>query len=201
MNDKASLFARGKALMESWCQLNGVTPPAVVSHEGHCQFATCAYYRENQINIWLLDCAHVGSNFRMWSYPGYVIDRTPYGVLQHELAHHVDNAEGPRGGELSHLWRRETQEDPITNYSPNDNEWFAEIFRLFVTNPDLLRLLRPKTFAKLIERFPNRAQQAPWAFVLSGADDRWITATMNHIGTAEKNAKRLERIQKHLFGK
>lgn len=201
MNDKITLLARGTWLLELWCKLNNVSPPQIVVHEGHCEFAVCAYYRDNQINIWPMDCARVSSSFRSWSYPGYVIDRTPYGVIQHELAHHIDGAEGPRGGELSHLWKRETGEDAITGYAPNDNEWFAEIFRVFVTNPDLLRLLRPKMYAKLIEKFPHRAQMASWRFILDEAGERWITATVNHIGKAEKNAKRLERVQQHLFGK
>lgn len=39
----------------------------------------------------------------------------------------------------------------ITSYAPNAMEWFAEIFRLFVTNPDLLKLIRPKAYKAILD--------------------------------------------------
>jgi len=50
-------------------------------------------------------------------------------------------------------WLRQTGEKPITSYAPNPNEWFAEIFRLWVANPDLLRKIRPKVAALLDARW------------------------------------------------
>lgn len=44
----------------------------------------------------------------------------------------------------------ESGELPITSYAPNPAEWFAEIFRLFVTNHGLLKQLRPKTYNILL---------------------------------------------------
>ena len=56
----------------------------------------------------------------------------------------------------------------MTGYYPNDNEWFAEMFRLFVTNPDLLRLLRPCTHALMVARWLT-VETRTWDVVLAGA--------------------------------
>lgn len=89
---------------------------------------------------------------------GYAIDRTPYGVIQHELGHHVENYFSADGNLFSHAIWRDSQEAPLTGYLGTDKktatfymEWFAENFRLFVTNPSLSQSLRPK-FCKAIAR-------------------------------------------------
>lgn len=164
---KATLFERGVERMLAFCAANDVRPPRVEISEEPTQFATCAYYRDGVIRIWPAACAHVGRSGRAWSYPGHTIDRTPFGVVQHELGHHVDEAEGNRPG--AGLWRLiENGEKPISGYAPNPNEWFAEMFRLYVTNPDLLRLLRPKTYVALACRF-RPVETRSWDVVLAGA--------------------------------
>ena len=112
-----------------------------------------------------------------WSYPGYVIDRTPHGVLAHELGHHVDctlsTKKGSYGGDFSQQMRVKVNEPKLTNYCPNDWEWFAEMFRLFVTNSDLLRVVRPRTYSALCERF-QPVITAGWRDVLRDAPQRTI---------------------------
>jgi hypothetical protein len=181
MISRARLLDEGYALLVKWCDLNGVSIPEVKRWYTDAPFDACAYYRGGVINIWPNECASIGTNVRQWSYPGYVIDRTPYGVLQHELGHHADQAYNYRGGIYSQDWRKETGEAAITGYCTNDMEWFAEIFRLFVTNPDLLAKLRPRTFTKLINQWPQRAENRRWEQVLFTAPERWIRATQNKI--------------------
>lgn len=163
-----------------WCSLNDVQPPAVEIYEGKPTFAACAYYRYGRIHIWPRACAAVGMAGRSWSYPGYVVDRTPYGVIAHELGHHVEGAHGARGGINARKWRRMTQDKPLTGYCPNDNEWFAEMFRLFVTNPTLLAALRPATWTLLKERWPVYAEQREWQQVLANVP-RQLAAARNKI--------------------
>lgn len=179
--ERQDLLDRGSALMSRWCKLNRVDPPAIeLFTETPPEFGVCAYYRFGTIYLWPRACARIGRAGRQWSYPGYVVDRTPYGVLAHELGHHVDGAHGAAGGIVAHDWRKKTGEPPLTGYCPNDNEWFAEHFRLYVTNPDLLRFLRPHLFALLAVKWPVRAENRPWREVLAGAD-RQIRAAENKI--------------------
>lgn len=176
---KGQLLFDGEIRVVQWCKKNGISPPVVEVHSiGKCPFGVCAYYRDGKIDIWPGMCAAVGTAGRQWSYPGYVVDRTPFGVLAHELGHHVDGQHGAAGGNLSHEWRP-IDPEPLTGYCPNDNEWFAEIFRLFVTNPDLLASVRPRVF-RLFDRQWNSVESRDWRTVLYGAD-RQIHAAENKI--------------------
>ena len=181
---KGSLLFDGEIRIAAWCRLNSIREPIVDIHEnGVCPFGVCAYYRNGKIDIWPNMCASPGMAGRQWSYPGYVVDRTPFGVLAHELGHHVDGQHGPSGGTLSHEWRS-VDPEPLTGYCPNDNEWFAELFRLFVTNPDLLSRVRPKVFPFFSGRWKS-VELRPWDIVLDGAV-RQISAARNKIKRAEK---------------
>lgn len=174
---KEELYEAGCAHMHKWCLLNGVETPLVRTHVGKPDFGVCAYYRDGVIHIWIQSCAGLGKAGRQWSWPGYSTDRTPYGVLAHELGHHVDNQHGPRGGSRSHFWRP-LDAKPLTSYCPNDNEWFAELFRLFVTNPDLFSALRPKIADLFFGDWPARAEARGWRDVLA--------ASPRHIAAAER---------------
>lgn len=186
MKTKDDLFEAGKRHIALWCALNGVTMPKIVTRTGKPDFGTCAYYRDGQIDIWVNSCAAIGVAGRQWSYPGYCVDRTPYGVLAHELGHHVDKQHGPRGGFRSHVWRP-LDAAPITGYAPNDNEWFAELFRLYVTNPHLFNLVRPRIVGLFCVEWPRRAENRDWAEVL-GSSPRHIAAATNKIRKAVPRA-------------
>lgn len=186
---KDHLAAQGQVLIARFCSLNGIDcPPVEVHPPSEWTFDACAYYRPVRIHICVPSCAAIGTAGRAWSYPGHAIDRTPYGVLAHELGHHVDvqfstEVDRYRGNFGADL-RRLTGERKLTNYCPDDGEWFAELFRLFVTNPDLLRLLRPRTYAALIERGLKPAWSDDWRARLSGAPERTIAINERRINEA-----------------
>lgn len=184
--DRQTLFEQGTVRLGEFCGANELTAPEIRSvHKGKWQFdSTCAYYRPTYIAICLERCAHRGYGGRQWSWPGYVVDRTPFGVLQHELGHHVDvvmsGLKHGYQGNFSKALRRLSGEEPITTYCPNDAEWFAEIFRLFVTNPDLLEKLRPKAFGVLFTQF-KVVEYRSWRKVLDGAQERYFNAAQRKI--------------------
>ena len=182
---RKDLLVRGEDLAQRFCTLNKLHMPAVqVTPSRDWRFDACAYYRPVYIAICVEKCAPLGKAGRAWSWPGNVIDRTPYGVIQHELGHHVDHTfskdRGAYFGDYSQGMRGITKEPPLTGYCPNDAEWFAEIFRLFVTNPDLLRLLRPRAFAALSDRL-RPAVTEPWEKVLADAPIRTLVSCENKI--------------------
>ena len=182
--NRARLFEDGRSAVLRWCITNNIVPPTVVESEEPTMFGTCAYYRSGHIYIHVPACAAPVPVGRIWSYPGYTVDRTPFGVLAHELGHHVDGAHGAAGGKLAHLWVTETGEEPISGYCPNNNEWFAEMFRVFVTNPDLLRALRPHTFTLMRERW-KPIESRTWQEVL-GDGNRWHAAASRKVVQAAK---------------
>lgn len=176
---KQSMLARGKDLMARFCAANELPEPAVEEADPKgWAFGVCAYYRSNLTTINVQACASIGFAGMQWSFPGHSVDRTPYGVLQHELGHHVDllNAVTRRGrywSDFSIRMRESAGELPLTSYCPDDAEWFAEMFRLFVTNPDLLSKLRPRTHAEMLARFKPVFEDS-WRERLQGAPDRTI---------------------------
>lgn len=183
------LFRDGVELVKRFCERNDLETPEVrPTKPQRWRFSACAYYRPTYIAIAIERCAAPGHGGRAWSWPGYVIDRTPYGVLAHELGHHVDYSlsreKGAYYGDFSKELRASTQEKAITSYCPNDAEWFAEIFRLFVTNPDLLDSYRPKTYKALRERFTPVVLD-PWDVVLKKAPQRTIAQAQKKIRSVE----------------
>lgn len=190
--DKQTLFNAGLRHIRQFCDANGISTPEVITAEQTTwEFGTCAYYRPTYIKICVKKCGHVGTAGRAWSYPGYVVDRTPYGVLAHEVSHHVDwvasDRKGKYFGDYSIKLRKASGEKKLTNYCPNDFEWFAEMMRLFITNPALLWLIRPKTYA-LLERDWVYTELRCWSTVLHDAPDRTINAAMNKIKEAGHRA-------------
>lgn len=166
----------GRRRAVAFCKANGVDPPRINVVPRRSWFvAACAYYRPDTdvnrkwmdrlsgqspgINICLEKCARqaIEEDYRNWNWPGSTSDREPYGVIAHELGHHFDwtfsEKKGEWFGDLSSSIFEESDEAPLTSYAPNPAEWFAEMFRLFVTNPRLLESLRPVTWGMLADRW------------------------------------------------
>lgn len=191
LKPKAELARHGAELARHFCAVNSIPVPAIIEHTAsEWRVRACAYYRPQVIRFCTSKCAAIGTAGRAWSYPGYVVDRTPFGVIQHELGHHVDWILGERKGrywsEFGARLRAIAGEPPITSYCPNDAEWFAEMFRLFVTNPDLLRRLRPRTHALFLDYGLKPVFEDDWRARLDGAPERTITAAGNKIAREER---------------
>lgn len=129
-------------------------------------------------------CARPGYGGRAWSWPGYVVDRTPYGVHAHELGHHAEVMLGNPARRV----RAEAEEPALTGYCPNDHEWWAEMFRLFMTNSDLLRLVRPKTYSLFLRMGLVPFEVRPWEEVLVDAPERTRAAARGKISVAGRIA-------------
>lgn len=143
--------------------------------------ATCGFYRRRsyfcaspEIVVSWSHCAHIGSSGMAWSYPGYVIDRTPYGVIQHELGHYWFDLQRMNGKDaVGEMVAVSSSEEPITGYHPNPEEKCVEMFRLYVTNPNLLAQIRPNAYAWLRERIAT-VETRNWKEILSNAPERTI---------------------------
>lgn len=181
MNSKPQQLDAGIKLVVRFCVLNSLPVPSIeVCHVSGWRFDACAYYRKNHVTICPARCAQIGTAGACWSFPGYIIDRTPYGVMAHEIGHHADfsaassaSMQGKYWSNFSKCIRRLSREEKLTGYCANDCEWFAEMFRLFITNPDLLRCIRPKTF-ELLALFYSPVETRTWREVLAEAPPRTL---------------------------
>lgn len=183
---KEDLLILAKSRLLEFCLLNSLPlPPIVLIEKSDWHFSVCAYYRpKTGINICLEKCQQPcgEAESRNWTWPGSTTDRSPYGVVAHELGHHADwtasNKKGAYYGDYSINLRGLSGEKPITSYCENDAEWFAEIFRLFVTNPDLLSKTRPKTYNLLLNRWvPVKGE---WLDVLGTNVPKRVIRTLNN---------------------
>lgn len=203
MEDRECLFLAGLQLMRAFCEHNKIEQPDVrrlARHERLYHLATCAFYRPYVITIMVEKCALRGYGGRLWSWPGYAIDRTPYGVIQHELGHHVDELKSEVKGKtiVRHFAEeiyKQSLEKPLTSYLGKDDktttfyaEWFAENFRLFVTNPDLSRLIRPRFWHAMIAAGVNPVWTMNWEDLLraNGAPPRITDQCHKKIAEAQE---------------
>ena len=73
-----------------------------------------------------------------WSFSGYKADLTPIGVLTHEMGHVAHNFIGKQySAPVTKLRKLEPQ---VSSYEPNCSETIAEATKLFISNPNLLKL-------------------------------------------------------------
>lgn len=191
--NKSEMLIEGEILVSRFCRENGLPPVRLeVVSSTKWQFPkTCAYYRNHTTFLCVERCSALGVAGMAWSCPGYVVDKTPIGVQCHELGHHHDWLNGQYQkafwSEHSHgVWSK-SGEGAITSYAPNPAEWYAEMFRLFVTNPDLLKLIRPVTYGIMTEKL-TPVETRSWREVMLGygAPQRSIEAAQNKIAQAER---------------
>ena len=194
---RKTLFLRGIERVNEFCEANRIQPPPIQQIGKEKWFVSaCAYYRPETeatkkytspgINICLELCGRPCSEptTRNWSWPGSTVDRGPYGVLCHELGHHCDWHTGAKkwsyGSEYCEEVKQESGEPGITSYAQeNPAEWFAESFRLFVTNPGLLQTLRPLTYSILTRRW-KPLLPLDWRVVLgSNVPERVVKSLLN----------------------
>lgn len=174
---KASLHESGIAACNRFLKYNELGKVEFCSiPKEEWKVGACAYYRPTTVKICLPLCAYPASenNPRQWSWPGTQTDRTPYGVIAHEVGHHTDVELSQRKGLTTGKYsggyatsiREASGEKPLTSYCPNDGEWFAEMARLFILNPALLNLLRPRTFEELAKDLKPIHSLRSWKKVL-----------------------------------
>lgn len=207
--ERNQLLVLGVLHLTEFCQVNNIPVPLITTRaSAEWPFAVCAYYRhdgytgkrrrifrepedstssEDGINICLEKCANPASITvsRNWSWPGSVIGREPFGVLCHELGHHCDWLTGEKkwayGSEYSTQVMDASGEKKLTNYCDNPAEWFAEMFRLFVSNHALLKELRPRTHALLCEKWQPISLPDWRAQLGANVPDRIVQSLLNKI--------------------
>lgn len=159
MMNNDELAAMARLQIEMFCEENWLVMPDIQLVGDDVEFGedrwTGQYLSHNyKIMVKPDRCVNVGNTEVPWmSWPGSVGDRTVYGILFHEFGHHVDKMIGERIGGYASEVRAESGERQLHLVGQNDSEWFADMMRLWITNPDLLRIVRPKTWGIFGNRF------------------------------------------------
>lgn len=169
--DRDTLWRQALVLCQAFCEENAIEAPRIVTrtrtqHHGY-------WTSEGRIVVNLERCLPpTKTPAYAWSFPGYKADLTVAGVLAHELGHHAEDDSGITARD----WRVYTNgEPPPTSYAPNWHEDFAESMKIFVLNPDLLRIGRPRRYEALAAVFTPTVQVS-WQEVLKFAHPRYTAA-------------------------
>lgn len=128
---------------------------------------------------------------RSQSFPNHKTDTTPTGVLAHEYGHAVDWHLRTKGVHLARHYRY-IKEPQVTSYDTTAIERVAEAMRLFILNPDLLRIGRPQSYA-ILSQYLTPTVTAPWYTAYAPVPVGRQTDTYIHYATqwAKRGNKQL----------
>lgn len=187
VDPNSATYFRAKDVAAEWCTTNNLPVPAIsTTPHRDWGFPDPGYYRNGKIVMCLAKCANAANRRSKYAWPGAIVDGSPLGVIAHELGHHVDHVRsaGYTGARFSEILRHSVGEAPLRAWAQTYDNWFAEATRLFITNPALLRLVRPRTFAELSRRF-KPTEVRPWDVVLERAPDAVLKATIRAIAQGQ----------------
>ncbi len=173
------LLRQGWEEVQHFCSKNNLSTPSLRLNDPYIpKLHCCAYYRPSYVAIDIARCSRpTQDNWRSWSFPGYKADRTPAGVVCHELGHHLWYVLKLRNSLKE--WKEAIKETrAVSGYEPNIEESFAETTRLFVLNPDFLRKGWAYRYWFLRERL-QPVHQEDWFTVLQNAPSKVLKATKN----------------------
>jgi hypothetical protein len=196
---REQIYQYGLPLMRRFFEANGISIPAFYRYSD-THLMTERMREELELKSQVSDGASYGLYFdsnvfvnvtksrlpvqnpggMAWSYPCWKTDRTAIGILAHECGHHADEETGLPG--RSKQWKEVCEKGrKLTSYEPKIYEAWAETMRLFILNPDLLRLGIPhryKFITEVVKLIPSETR--PWQEVLYNhtayvyAGEKWI---------------------------
>lgn len=176
--DKVSVLAKGLLELDAFGTLNNVPRLAGLhfSPPPHARnrFQLTGLYHNNTIWVDLSKTrTPVATPVRSWSFTGWKSDMTPAGVLAHEFGHHVWYALLPYRKIRSALREIVQVEHAVSGYEPCVEESFAEAFRVFMLNPDLLRCGWPGRYEFMLTVGLKPLHEIPWREILVNAHPRF----------------------------
>lgn len=176
--NKRQAIDDGIALCKAFCKANGLPPISVnVIDQPWAALKAKRFYGEydpnvGSVRIFLKTCAVPSSSGYAWSWPGYKADLTPIGVIAHEVGHHwhYTRKEGVR--DVMRDFRRAVGDSALTSYGATSiGESIAESFKVLITNPTLLKLMRPSHYAWFtIARSLKPVVTVDWSTILAGSE-------------------------------
>jgi hypothetical protein len=185
---KEQLLYRGLELMESFCSLNGIKMPNVFINSGLGNRCYGVFYYRNTIHINMKLCRPpVKVPGYDWTFPGYVQDLSPYGILAHELGHYISDILGKKFRK-NFVNIKKVEENVTSSDDQGLDEKMAEAARLFITNPDLLRRGRPIRY-EIFSRYYSPVITNRWHTVLKNAHPKIHSAAEKWIERGQTKIK------------
>jgi hypothetical protein len=187
----------------TFLDINSIPHPKVELNETSNKGSYGAYYsNSNKIILYPKNTKPpVKTPGYAWSYTGYKSDCTFGGVFAHELGHYIDYYYGRKLN--SYQWSVKAPfvkdvlniERPVSGYvnkfrnkNTKYGEATAEMFKLFILNPDLLKQGRPHSYNMIVNNMKLQpVVSESWEYILQNAHPKLINAAKNWIGNPKEN--------------
>lgn len=185
---KDELLLRGIELIERFSEVNKIKMPHVFV-DTTIRSAYGLFYPKNIIHVNLKACRPpVKVPGYDWTFPGYVQDLTPYGILAHEFGHYISDILG-KSFRKNFVNIKRIEENVTSSDDRGLDEKMAEAARLFITNPDLLKRGRPIRY-EIFSKFYEPVVRIKWKTVLNHAHPKIHTAAENWIQKGQKKNRK-----------
>lgn len=140
------LYDKAIADIRKFCKKNRIAMPNIdiVDTVAKNKKAWCGWYvwGSDDITVVPRACITIATTpGHRWHYPRYYNDLSIYGVICHEFGHYVHFKRLLKYDKASFKY-----EAPLSKYENNYIETIAEIVKLLVVNPDLLRRVNPRRY-------------------------------------------------------
>jgi hypothetical protein len=176
---KEELLSKGLELIERFSEENGIKVPEVFIDSSKKQVYGL-FYPNNVIHVNMKLCRPpVKVPGYDWTFPGYIQDLTPYGILAHEFGHYISDILG-KEFRKNFVNIRKIEENVTATDERGLDEKMAEAARLFITNPDLLKKGRPYRY-EIFSRHYTPTVRNRWKTVLKNAHPKIISAAERWI--------------------
>lgn len=178
--DQVEEVEKTKLLVAEFCRRNDISLPPIIDRGFGRGMGRFGFYHRGKIHYNAKKCRKPTKTPGFaWSYTGYKADLTAPGVIAHELGHHVDALYGNHA-----FWRGAIGHEPVTTTYGGTctSEDFAESFRLFALNPDLLLEGRPRRYAFFCDILKlEPVVELEWPDVLVFAHEKFFDAAYSFI--------------------
>ena len=189
--DRRTLYLFGRHLVATFARRNAIplptfhdpsSEPALLNRLHRTIWRTSGMQWGRTVWVNIDATARPGRGGYTWSFPGYKVDRTAYGVTAHEFGHYVAKVKRLRFGPSFFA------APAVSGYEPNASETIAETFKLFITNSDLLKHGSPVRYAALRDAGLKPVIAIPWREMLEdfsadpriiAAAERWATSSVH----------------------
>jgi hypothetical protein len=180
LETKEHLLSAGLELAHDFCKLNKLEVPKVIIDNSMDDSFYGIFYWNNVIYINRKLCRPIvkvpGHD---WSFPGFVEDLTPYGIIAHEMGHYISDQLG-KSFRKNFVKLKSREENISDRDDKNVDERMAEAARLFITNPDLLKQGRPLRYSIFSEYYTPIIDNK-WKTILKNAHPKIVSSAERWI--------------------
>jgi hypothetical protein len=209
--DLEQTFKDSVTLIKEFCNVNDIPYPKLDLRDNNIGTFGTFNHKTNLITLYPRNAkTPVKVPGYKWSYTGYKADCTLPGVFAHEFGHYLDSYLATKmfNQKSAYTSLDKTMQfildyekpvsgyiDRFTNKRAKMSEAFAEVMKLFILNPDLLKQGRPKSYEMIISLGIVPVVTEEWTEILKNAHPKLISAANSWIKAKKAGTKKTVKVK------